>query len=293
MASSVQSYRKMELRYFESEPGLRIISDPRRIAAMLPSYSIETVISLLNVDRGIEGSNMTTVGLAYAVKNDEVYLIRQGRLEIAPYTRGFEVIDLEGKAAHPERIETPPYIEMQAHWDPKPEHSGTGNNILGDNGQLILEKDLIDIPLVDATDPLLAYYGATLVKEGDKVQFPDREFPLFLMQVGEGYVPNTLMSDRGGGFYLEYHHDAPHFHMPICGGGCYLLAKWSEDHMRLQMTGFKIPDGQAVYSKKGAIHCDAALTGELIVGYTIAEDCSTVILQNREGKRAELRFHSS
>jgi hypothetical protein len=260
-------------------------------AAMLPGYSQDAIRTLLDVNRGKEGSNMTTLGLAQAVSNQKVYRIMNGKLEDVISKSSLDVIDLEERASHPHEVKIPPYLEVEALWDDQPLSSGNGNNILGDNGRLILDRDVIEVPTVQASNEMLAYYGATLIEEGDIVHFPDEVFPLFRMQVGEKYVSDTLMTDAGGGFYLEYHDDAPHFHLPLHGAGHYLLARWNEDKTKLQVTGFQIPDGKAVYSKKGAIHCDAALIGELIVGYTIAKDCSTVILQNKNGKRTDIKFY--
>lgn len=161
---------------------------------------------------------------------------------------------------------------------------------MGDNGRLILPFESIEIPCVEAKAENLAYYGAVLLKEGDAVRFPDEEYPIFSMSVGECYIDDFLMTDKGGGFYLEYHNDKPHFHMPIQGGGYYILGRWNQDGKKLQVTGFKILDGQAVYTKKGAIHCDAALTGSLLVGYDQAEDCSTVLLQTLKHEKVKVKF---
>lgn len=266
------------------------ISDIHQAASALGSISPDVVRSLLEVNRGTAGANMTTLGLAMAVTNTETYTLKGSTLKPLSSASASRVVDLETKASNPPRIETPLHLEIQAIWDDKTLISGSGNNILGGNGRLILEPSLIEIPSVEATDALLGYYGATLIEQDDIIHFPDEEFPLFVMEVGDRYVEDTLMTDAGGGFYLEYHHDKPHFHLPMRGSGNYLLAKWSEDHTKLQITGFRIPDGKAVYSKKGAIHCDAALTGDLLVGYSVAKDCSTVLLQNKDGKRVEVRF---
>ncbi|MCX6990754.1 MAG: hypothetical protein NTX49_06820 [Chlamydiae bacterium] len=254
-------------------PEAHYTSDLSAATSMLPTLTEAVVKSLLNVNRGEPGANMTTIGLVMAVTNKEAYILKGGKLDATEGRTTFS-IDLETKASDLSRIiESPPYLEIEATWDDKTLSSGSGSNILGDNGRLILEHSLIEIPAVEATDALLGYYGATLIEEGDLIEFPDNEFPLFFMEVGERYVEDTLMTDAGGGFYLEYHHDKPHFHLPLAGSGHY-----------------RIPDGKAVYTKKGAIHCDAGLKGKLLVGYTLAEDCSTVLLQNKTSKRVEVRF---
>lgn len=110
------------------------------------------------------------------------------------------------------------------------------------------------------------------------------------MNVGERYVEDFIMSPEGGGFYLEYHTDQPHFHMPIKGGGYYLLARWDDDGIHLHITAFKIPDGCAVYTKQGAIHCDAAMTGDIIMGYNASNHCCTVLLRNAKNTDEKVKL---
>lgn len=269
-----------------------IITDPKIAARLLPTYTLDEVKGLMEVDRGDSiDSKMITHGLAGAVSSAETYqLLPSGELVVVKGAKALDILDLEYRAAHPARVEIPSYLEIEAVWDKTPFVSGSGNNILGDNGRLIIPVDGISIPCVEATDALLGYYGATLVEEGSIVQFPDECFPLFAMSVGENYTSKTLMTDAMGGFYLEYHTDRPHWHFSIHSRGYYLLARWNDDHTKLQMTGFSIPDGKAIYSKKGAIHCDAGLIGDLIVGYSTAYDCSTVLLVNPRNERMNVSF---
>lgn len=242
----------------------------------------------LFVDRGPIGGNMTTDELHLVVNKYQTYRIGKKGLEMA--ASALLAIDLENLTPYVEKVQRPPYLEVEANWDKTPCESGSGNNILGDNGCLTIPSENIQIPWVEATPETLAYYGATLLKEGDVVRFPDEEYPIFKMTVGPRYIEDFLMTDRGGGFYLEYHHDKPHFHMPIRGGGYYILARWNDEKTKLQITGFKIPDGQAVYTKKGVIHCDATLTGSLIVGYDQADDCSTVLLRTEDKNKVKIEF---
>lgn len=244
------------------------------------------VLETLLVNRGLPGSNMVTKGLDHLVKNLETYeLSAQG---LKPSKELFPV-DLEQRASNPLIVQTPPLLEIEAKWEKKASFSGQSNNILGDNGRLVLSSLAITVPVVVAEDPTLAFYGATLITN-EAIRFPDAEYPIWSMEVGNDYVKDYIMSNEGGGMYLEFHTDQPHFHMPLNGGGYYLLAKWNPDQTKLQMTGFKIPNGQAVYTKKGAIHCDAALTGDLIVGYTLSNDCSTVLLRTEKDEMVSVQF---
>lgn len=256
----------------------------------LPEYSSKTLKALLNIDRGSPGKNMKTLGLVIGVNNSENYELSQSEVRLS---KQMFPIDLEVKASTPRHTEVPSFLEIEAIWDKNPISSGEGNNILGDNGRLLIKEDLIRIPTVRATDPLLAYYGATLINPGEAIRFPDpTSYPLFYMEIGQDYFQDFVQSAEGGGMYLEYHDDQPHFHMPLKGGGSYILARWKDEQKtHLQITGFEIPDDHAVYTKKGAIHCDAALTGQLIVGYTVAEVCSTVLLRSTmEEKMTEIQF---
>jgi|JI9StandDraft_1071089.scaffolds.fasta_scaffold01748_15 hypothetical protein len=243
----------------------------------------------LFVDRGPPGGNMTTEALHLAVRADEVYRVTSDGLAVgmpALYT-----INLEEEASRSVEALPPPHLEVAALWDRTPYEPAGESNILGGNGLLTIPFERIEVPCVAAARESLAYYGAILLKERDLIRFPDREYPIFKMTVGPRYIDEFLMAERGDGFYLEFHHDKPHFHMPLRGGGYYILARWNEEGTRLRITGFKIADGDAVYTKKGAIHCDAALTGDLLVGYDKAEDYSTVLLRTEGRQKTSVMFY--
>jgi hypothetical protein len=111
------------------------------------------------------------------------------------------------------------------------------------------------------------------------VQFEEEDYPIWAMNIGKNYVEGFLMANNG--YYLEYHHDKPHFHMPLSedASGHYILARRSGEK-QYHITAFTIPFGKGVFTYKGAIHCDAALTGKLwMIGYTDTEDFSTVVLR--------------
>lgn len=249
------------------------------------SSDVASRYDTLFVNRGSAEANMTTEALSLVVKKNRVYRVEENGLVISP--SALYAIDLEDQAIHPRKVQAPAYLEVMAHWDKTPHESGLGNNILGDNGILIIPSKILKVPYVEATSKALAYYGAILIQKGDVVRFPDEEYPIFRMTIGARYVDDFLMTD-GGGFYLEFHHDKPHFHMPLQGGGFYILARWNDEKTKLHITGFKIPDGHAVYTKKGAIHCDAALTGDLLVGYDQAVDCSTVLLRTPNKEKTKI-----
>lgn len=258
----------------------KLITDLFHLQTKLPQYSSDTIAGLLNVNRGPENGRMQTLGLVRTVQANEVYTIDEGHLKTS---QELFAIDLEAQATKPPIITQPDHLEFTAEWNKQALSSGKGNNVLGDNGGLYFKESTIRVPVVKATAETLAYYGAVLIPKNTAVRFPsDKPFPLWKMHVGPNYVKDFLMTkEGGGGFYLEFHHDQPHFHMIVKGDGYYLLAKKVSDHT-YHLTAFELSDGQAVYTKKGAIHCDAALKGDIICGYSSSDDCETVLLVTKK-----------
>lgn len=259
----------------------KLITSLHHLQEELPQYNQKVIQGLINVSRGPEGGRMETLGLVKCVKNDRVFEVDGKTIKLSSE---LFALDLEAEACNLPMITIPDHLEFIAEWDERTIASGEGNNILGDNGGLYFEESSIQIPKVKATKETLAYYGALLLPENAAIRFPsDEAYPLWKMHVGPNYVRDYIMSkDGGGGFYLEFHHDQPHFHMVVDGGGYYLLAKQIRDKI-FHITAFELSNGQAIYTKKGAIHCDAALTGDLVVGYTASNDCSTVLLRTKIG----------
>ncbi len=272
---------------FQSIP-CAFVTDPSCVQMTLPQHDPITIAGLMNVYRGPEGGCMETLGLTAAVTSHDVVIHDAITIKV---TKELFAIDLEWEATHPQHIVEPKWIEFTAVWDSEKLMDGSDNNILGDNGGLYFDVSKLSVPVEKATAETLAYYGAYLIPEKTAVRFPDKDpFPIWVMQVGGEYVHQYIMTETGGGFYLEFHHDQPHFHMIVDGGGYYLLAK-EVAKSRFQLTAFELSNGQAVYTKKGAIHCDAALTGTILCGYNAAHDCETVLLRTAaEHKMVELNF---
>lgn len=257
-----------------------LITDSDHIQKM-SGYSVPTVNKLLTLNRGPNHANMKTHGLYAIVSNNEIYQFHSDKLSLC-FSQPASFRNLEQEASYPHQISIPPFVEIESTWDSTPSFSGKKNNILGDNGILLFNHSNIVVPCVKASRELLAFYHATLISPGDFVTFADPIYPIWSMTIQESYVDSFLMTEEGGGFYLEYHQDQPHYHHAINGGGYYLLAKWNSDKTKLLMTGFSIPNGHAVYTMKNAIHCDAGLTGDYLVGYTTSEACSTVLFRLRD-----------
>jgi hypothetical protein len=269
-----------------------------------------------------EDANMTALGLHKVVQRSDIYEVSSSEgLRVA--SPGEEPIDMDARAKERQKAATAPTApthaaEIEGLWDRSDTIDGGTENILGDNVVFHIVADAagrttdsaagfstIDIPVLGADTPAgkeaMAYYGAVLLSEGDVVKFPNTEYPLWKMQLGVSYVDGFIMTPQGKGFYIEYHHDRPHWHQPLTAdsGGYYLLARAFEKENNsngsdggkkfYHMTGFHIPFGKAVYTSQGAIHCDAALTGSnWLVGYTDSHDFSTALIRNQHGQFVKL-----
>ena len=200
-------------------------------------------------------------------------------------------INLEERLSLPLPPAPPPYVEIDAVWDKTPIESGDENNILGGNGLFLIDTAFINVPVVEASDETLAYYGGRIVQFGDVVEFPDDDFPIWAMNLGENYVKDFVMTQKGGGMYLEYHCDRPHFHMPLTDDarGYLILGKKTSvidgelQKFKYHLTAFKIPFGKGVYTYKCTVHADPALIGTAwLVGYDNAKHYSTVLVREKD-----------
>ncbi len=197
----------------------------------------------------LHDSNMTAIGLHIIVKNREAYRVstRHGVTQVEPHARP---LDLESEAKANEHNIPPEHAVVTAVWDTGAVVEGEHENILGDNVifQIQSQATEIAIPVLEATQHDLGYYGATLVDEGAVVRFPNPPYPIWKMALGKRYVEGFIMSPQGKGFYLEYHHDRPHWHQPLTEdcGGYYILAKEMGCNAcgstQYDVTGFNIPD---------------------------------------------------
>ena len=246
-----------------------------------------------------DDAHMTALGLHRTVRRSGVYEVRRGEGLVA-VDAGPGVVDMDAraKALEAEGGAAPAHATVMAEWDEDAREEGANENILGDNVVLRVRGTggVVAVPVVEASEAALAYYGALLLGEGARVRFPNEEpaYPVWKMHLGTGYVDGYIMTPAGKGFYLEWHTDRPHWHQPLTAdcGGFYLLAKHvggAEYHL----TGFRIPFGSAVYTSQGAIHCDAALTGaNYLVGYTDSEHFSTALVRNEAGGFIRFAGHS-
>lgn len=178
-----------------------------------------------------------------------------------------------------------PRVVVDGTWNQAKQIASKDANILGTFQTFETDLDELAIPIVPATRESLAYYGARLVSVGESIVFEtEAELPITHVEVGHAYFSDYLMKEEyGGGFYVEYH-DRPHFHFALDANasGFLVLGKLDESGA-LMLTGFRIPQGTAVYTPSNVIHSDATLIGKWLVVYSIAEQFSTALLRTRTG----------
>ena len=251
---------------------------------------------LIHREGVMESSNMTAFGLHTVAKSDKAYISssKSGLIETQD-TDG--VIALENEVLMNQHNQAPKHIQLKAEWQKEAYDDGGQENILGDNVCFKVDGDIkqVGLPIIEADSKSLLYYGALLIDDGQAVCFPNKEYPIWKMQLGSNYVNGYLMTEKGKGFYLEWHTDSPHWHQPLTedAGGYYILGKkvQAEDGSEAyNLTGFKIPFGKAVYSMQGAIHCDAALTGKnWLVGFADSDHFSTALVRNTRNEMVKLK----
>ncbi|CAN0572810.1 unnamed protein product, partial [Laminaria digitata] len=176
---------------------------------------ILTDVPGLAVDRRGDGDAvfMVTHGIVGYIAPGVVYRIGAG---------GLDSISGERATGEPTALrtvpKTPPCIRLSGEWDNTVAVETDQANIFGDIGTLTLDRDQIVIPEAPATAEALAYYGASLLRQGDDVCFETGvNMPVIRMEIGEGYAAGYLqIASKGGGAYLE-HHDQPHLHMALDG----------------------------------------------------------------------------
>ncbi len=234
-------------------------------------------LKLLNLNRGFFRSKMKTKKLFAICDQNSYFQIRSHRL--VPILNPQKFIDLSHMSFP--SVSSPAHIELDITWKETTYCSGQQNNILGDNGILLIDALEIKIPVVPAKNEYLHYYHAHLISPGKTIKISNHPFPIWKMKISKDYVKNYLMTQNGGGFYLEYHTDQPHYHHNLQGEGYYILGKTNSSFTKLQLTAFTIPQDHAIYTEKGVIHCDAALTGSYLVGYHLSNEFSTVLLRKK------------
>jgi hypothetical protein len=152
----------------------------------------------------------------------------------------------------------------------------------------ILVPDSFRIPVVTATKENVAYYGLTLVENGQAVELLSNEFSMVLAKYhyAKNYQNDFLTDVTGGGGYFVETHNFPHIHAPLssdCGGYMTIGKRLSAD--KFNFTAFRIPYGYALHTPANTIHGDGTIVGEhaITVAITSAE-ADTVLFYNEHTK---------
>lgn len=184
--------------------------------------------------------------------------------------------------------QTPPHVKIYNNWNTKTKYQVKNSNILGSFGEFTIDGEL-NIPISPTSAETLAFYDCELIKHNDVMKFDTPyNLPITMMEIGNNYAKEFVLTELGGGCYLEYH-DTPHFHMPLSthSNGYLILGRIIDNYCYL--SAFRIPLGFAIYTKPFVIHCDAFLVGDYMVVYTVTEIYSTVLLRNNN-KIANIKF---
>ena len=133
------------------------------IQKLIPQYS-EQLIAGLMVDRkgGLEESNMTALGLHTVMRRSHRYKVTSyGLSETASKCERF----LKNRSKQTSLLPSK-FVKVEGIWDKESYLDGGKDNILGGNGRFCIKSPTLNIPVVEANQQDLAYFGATLVMPG-------------------------------------------------------------------------------------------------------------------------------
>tara|TARA_R110002110_G_scaffold415856_1_gene658394 strand:+ start:37621 stop:38511 length:891 start_codon:yes stop_codon:yes gene_type:complete len=243
----------------------------------LPKHIRTNIDKILVSRKGMDNQSYMTTGRVFSyIKKNEYYQVTADGL-----IQSSSILQENNYDSAPLVI-TPPYITFHGSWINNDNNSYNPASILGSIGELIVNESSLEIPSVKATNENLAFYGAKLLKIGDKIKFDSpSDLPLTQVDIGPNYVKNyILQEDLGGGVYLEYH-NTPHYHFPVNqqSRGHLILAKCEKEEYKI--SAFKIPWGHAVYTPPDIMHNDAFLIGQYYVVYTVTDKFSTVAIKDK------------
>lgn len=236
---------------------------------------IQEFLSVLMVDRRGDGeySSMTTHGFTSYIKGGGTYEVSQDE--------GLK--ELDSKVFFLEGVH---YTDIEGEWLDKEALASDGANILGDSGKFVLNLKEVEIREAETTKENLDYYGAKLLKVGDKIHIDGyKDYPIASMTIEKNYVTGFLLKEKhGGGAYIEYH-DNPHFHMPEDENAKgYLILGRFLTPSRVRLSAFMIPYGYAIYTKPYTLHADSFLEGNYKVSYHTSNHYSTVLMKDQDDK---------
>ena len=232
-----------------------------------------------------KSKTLTVIDLYKTIKSDHSYYIDEKGLK-ENKTEDSDVTILGSEDCIPPKL-FPSHVEVEAKW--------TSN--LDGNGTFIMASDHLEIPVIEATEDSLAYYGGILLNTKEAFTLSDEGFPIWNILIGEEYLNDFILTEKGGGMTFECQMDKPHFHMPASkeSHGYYVLGKKTSSKEKINQyhfTAFKIPFGKAVYTYPGAIHCDVALQGNWLIGCTHAKKSFSAVIKTKKDQIVNIQFTS-
>jgi hypothetical protein len=155
----------------------------------------------------------------------------------------------------------------------------SASNVFGGTGSLLVNQDVVEIPVLDVIDPryhqTLAYYGGKLLHPGEEFAM-GFDLPLFGMQYYgrlPDYISGFAMQPFGGGGLFVEHHPFPHIFLPKPDEGdeAFTVSKITlgrkiesapEEQPAYHFTTFRVPsNGTALTIRPGTIHNDSYTNG--------------------------------
>jgi len=243
----------------------------------MTDYIIKNFGKIL-VDRkgNIPDSYMKTTDILGHVETGNTYILKDNGLELTKATKTIEIIETN-QSSNNQPLNT---MILKNRWNSENKFKVDNSNILGLNVEFVVDTDTMSIPIEETNQTNLSYFGAHLLKHGDIITINSPyPIPITKIEIGKNYIDGYLLTDMGGGCYLEYH-DTPHLHMPVNSNSSGYLILGKETDSIIHLAAFQIPYGYAIYTKPFTIHCDAFLVGQYIVLYTVTPNYSTALLRH-------------
>ena len=143
----------------------------------------------------------------------------------------------------------------------------------GNNMMIIAEKEYYNLPIYGVEKISGFIPTAQFYKPKDIFNFDcKKELCLSNIVINDDYL-NNFVNKTDSGFILESH-DFSHLFISTKpdNSGFLVLGKRDIKNNSIQLVGFKIPFGYAIYIPEFVIHSDAYLVGEYRVAFTAANN---------------------
>lgn len=137
------------------------------------------------------------------------------------------------------------------------------------NNYLILNENILNIPIIEPNQNNFNYFGVKLHKIGDVIQIntPNKIF-LNEIHIGEKYLEDYVLEKQFSDGFSIHLHDSYHYYQPLNNNssGYIILAKLINLN-KYEIAAIKIPYGFAITISSCILHSDVTLTGKYLVAY--------------------------